>query len=309
MKLLSYALDRSLEPRLGMVLDGRIVDVMRASLWMKQENDAVEFLQLPSTMDLLLSDWTRSYPLLQKLREGLASVDLNTTFVNERPIVHSESEIVFFPPVPQPPSIRFFETFETQVYYKWSLVRKEPPPHWNALPHFHYGNPTALLGHRWEIAYNPEIGKLAFGLGIAAILAANGKQAAGYTIAGRIFSIDRLKLELEQGTSPGYSDLGTALGPYLVTADELSNLAIGKGFNVEIVGQANETEIARANWSDILFSFPEMIQHASLAAELHAAENLIAILDTVALENLSDAAGVRVECQGIGALEILPQSG
>ena len=51
MKLLSYGLDRRMEPRLAFSLRGYAIDVMRASLWMKEDrldedsNELITFLK------------------------------------------------------------------------------------------------------------------------------------------------------------------------------------------------------------------------------------------------------------------------
>lgn len=109
MKLLSYGLDHRMEPRLAFSLNGQVIDVMRASLWMKEHRQAIDYLSLPSSMSLALQDWGRSFSLLKQLKEAFESLDAGSLSIFDRPVALPENEVAFFAPIPDPPSLRFFQ--------------------------------------------------------------------------------------------------------------------------------------------------------------------------------------------------------
>ncbi|MCF7903957.1 MAG: hypothetical protein K9M49_02270 [Candidatus Marinimicrobia bacterium] len=162
MKILSYGLDQRMEPRLAFFLRGHVVDVMRASLWMKEDRGAQDFLNLASSMRLALEDWGRSYRLLKELEEAFLSVELEGLSVYKRPISLPETEVVFFAPIPDPPSLRHFNAFGE-----------------NPISHFAFGNTQTLLGHRQALTVNG----LAPQGEVAAIIARD-KQNGPASIAG-----------------------------------------------------------------------------------------------------------------------------
>ena len=119
MKLVSYALSREMEPRLGFVVGSKVVDVLRSALWLKDHRGRVDFFHLPSTMAAALKDWSVTLPLLQDLAEAVASLELSGLHARNRPVALPLSEVVLFPPVPAPPSIRLFPaqaSRETELY-------------------------------------------------------------------------------------------------------------------------------------------------------------------------------------------------
>ena len=278
MKLLSYALDRRLEPRLAIAWNGQVVDVMRASLWLNKDRGAKELLKLPSSMRLALAQWDEAFPLLKKLDDALQSVSVGELVINERPVAQDEGEIVFFPPVPDPPSVRDFYAFEQHVKTARGRRNLEMVPEWYEFPAFYFTNPNALLGHQWDLKIPAYTSELDFELEIACIIAGGGRdiqaheasnQIAGYTIFNDWSARDIQRKEMKVGLGPAKGkDFASSLGPYLVTADEFNNLQVGKGCNVEMIARRNGQELSRGNWKDISFSFAEMIARASEAVNL-----------------------------------------
>ena len=63
-------------------------------------------------------------------------------------------------------------------------------------------------------------------------------------------------------------DFATTLGPWLVTPDELADARSGKGYDLAATAEVNGQELSRGRWSDIHFSFGQMIERASADVRL-----------------------------------------
>lgn len=278
MKLLSYSLDRRVEPRLAFSYAGYAVDVMRAALWMKDNRKATQFLTLATSMRLALADWNTQFPLLQELQSAISTLELSGLRANDRPVALPEDEIVFFPPVTDPINVRDFYAFEQHVRSARKRRKLDMIPEWYDLPVFYFTNPGALMGHSWDVQAPTYTSELDFELELACVIAHGGKDIrleraeshiAGYTIMNDWSARDVQRQEMKIGLGPAKGkDFATSLGPYLVTADEFSNLMVGKGANVEMIARRNGQELSRGNWKDIHFSFAEMIVRASEGVKL-----------------------------------------
>ncbi|MCF7823934.1 MAG: fumarylacetoacetate hydrolase family protein [Candidatus Marinimicrobia bacterium] len=239
MKLLSYGLDYRMEPRLAFSLRGHAVDVMRASLWMKDERNAIDFLNLASSMKLALEDWERSFKLLKELEAAFLNLQFEELSIFGRPVSMLETDVVFFAPVPDPPSMRYF--------------RSDDPENQGA---FFFGNTQTLLGHQQTLT---QTGLQAQGE-MAAIL--GGKKGekhvsvAGYCVLNNWFD----------PTGSGGHGLtygrASSLGPYLVTADELEAHKLGGGFNLDLQMRVNGERMIEGRFKDMHISFDEMIKQA-----------------------------------------------
>jgi len=267
-----------MEPRLAFQLRGYAVDVMRAALWMKDNRDAAQFLVVATSMRLALAKWNEQSTLLQELQQAMSSLELDLIKAGDRPVALPESEIIYFPPVPDPLTIRDFYAFEEHVRKARARRKLDMIPEWYDIPVFYFTNPTALLGHQWELVAPPYTQELDFELEIGCVIGQSGRnlgadaaksRIAGYTIMNDWSARDVQRQEMKVGLGPAKGkDFGTSLGPYLVTADEFDNLAVGKGHNVEMIAKRNGQELSRGNWKDIHFSFSEMIMRASQGVDL-----------------------------------------
>ncbi len=235
MKLLSYGLDQRMEPRLAFSLNGYAVDVMRASLWMKENHQAQDYLSLASSMLLTLQHWNRSLSLLKNLEHAFKGLDLATLSIYGRPLAILETEIVFFAPIPDPPSMRYFSAFDSDL-------------------DFSFGNTQTLLGHDQPLKY---AGLAARGE-IAIIVAGMDMdlKIAGYCIVNNW--IDP-QLDPQTGLAHG---LATSIGPYLVTSDELEPHQLGKGLSLDMQIRLNGKPCIENRFNNLIHGFPEMIQQA-----------------------------------------------
>ena len=65
-----------------------------------------------------------------------------------------------------------------------------------------------------------------------------------------------------------------AVGPYIVTPDELATARAGNGYDLTMTATVNGTETSRGNWSDVQFSFAAMLARASADARLRPGDLL-----------------------------------
>ncbi len=280
MKLLSYALDYRMEPRLAFSLGGQAIDVMRASLWMKEDRNAQDFLNLASTMKLTLENWPRCFALLTQLEDAFRNIDTTGLKTHDRPVALAEDDIVFFSPIPDPPSIRFFNAF----------IAESPE-------YFDFGQTQTLLGHRQELT--------AVGLSprgeIAAIVAATryseNQEIAGYTVVNNWTAVQE-KASGKTGYALGQA---TTLGPYLVSADDLEPLKTGNGFNMEMQISLNDHTEVDTGLKDMKFSFADMLEYSRSS---HVGAGDIFCSGSPSKRDLALAEGqkIDVEIQAMGTL-------
>jgi len=235
MKLLSYGLDHHMEPRLAFSLNGYAIDVMRASLWMKENYKAQDYLNLPSSMSLLLQNWEQSFPLLENLVQAFHSLEYSKLSIYDRPVSLPETDIVFFAPVPNPPSLRYFSAFsETRG--------------------FRFGNTQTLLGNNQPVAHS----SLTLQGEMCAVMGGKDTnlEIAGYCIANNWINY---QAGLNDGLSLG---LATSLGPYLVSADELEGHKLGNSFSLDMQIRVNGKAVSESRFRNMTVGFEEMIRSA-----------------------------------------------
>ena len=280
MKLLSYALDYRMEPRLAFSLAGQAIDVMRASLWMKEDRNAQDFLNLASSMKLTLENWQRCYSLLVHLEDAFKNIDTSGLKTHNRPVAMPEEDIVFFSPIPNPPSIRFFNAY----------THDSPE-------YFDFGQTQTLLAHRQELT----VAGLSPRGEIAAIIAATkyseNIEIAGYTVVNN-WTATQERASGKTGFALGQA---TTLGPYLVTADEVNALKIGNGFNMAMQISLNDHSEVDTSLKDMNFSFTDMLEFAKSS---HVGAGDLFCSGSPSKRDLALDAGqkIDVEIQALGTL-------
>ena len=285
MKLLSYGLEYRMEPRLAFSLGDYVIDVMRASLWMKEDRKAQQYLNLPSSMRLALQDWSQTFALLKQLEEAFESIEVQGLSIFNRSVAHLISDIAIFVPIPDPPSLRYFKT-----------VGKDQ------MSGFNFGNTQTLFGHGQAQPYSgltPQ-GEL------AAVLAGS-KAGSELKIAGYCIANNWVDIQLSDSEVPGQGGLSrgiaTSLGPFLITADELDAHKLGNGFNLDMQVRVNGAAVGEGRLKDMSIAFPDMIRQAAKtnvqAGDLFCSGSPISLADSPCPE-MGDL--VEVEIQALGCL-------
>jgi fumarylacetoacetate (FAA) hydrolase len=184
----------------------------------------------------------------------------------------------FLPPVTSPPSFRAFSAFEQHVRTVRARLGLDMAQAWYELPAFCFSNPNSLVGQDAEIVAPANSGELDYGLELAVVMGdrirnVTPEQAwshvAGFTILNDFTARDLQRGEMAVGLGPSKGkDFATAVGPVLVTRDELADKIEGEHIALQMRGRVNGHEISQGNSKGLFHTFPRMIAHAARDAEL-----------------------------------------
>jgi fumarylacetoacetate (FAA) hydrolase len=121
----------------------------------------------------------------------------------------------------QPPSIRDFMAFEAHVRNARATRGQDVPAAWYELPAFYFTNPSAVFGDGDDIPRPADTQRLDYELELACVIGPDGRPE-GFTIMNDFSARDLQGLEMQVGLGPAKGkDFATALGPELVSPDEL----------------------------------------------------------------------------------------
>ena len=181
-------------------------------------------------------------------------------------------------PVPSPPSVRDFYAFEAHVANARRRRGLDMAPEWYEVPAFYFSNPTATIGPDHPVRIPPLTGALDFELEAAVVISTECANVAadrawavvaGLTIMNDWSARDLQRKEMAIGLGPAKGkDFATSMGPWLVTLDELEDRRRGDHYDLAMMARVNGRELSRGNLSDLYWSFPQMIEHASRGTRL-----------------------------------------
>lgn len=182
------------------------------------------------------------------------------------------ADVRLLAPVPEPPSVRDFYAFEGHVAAGWRRRGGEVPPAWYAAPAFYFSNPASIHGPGEAVQRPPATRQLDFELELAAVLDGDGA-IAGFTLLNDLSARDVQREEVTVGLGPAKAkDFATALGPWLVTPDELP-LVDGR-LCLEATVHVNGREIARSDAAAQHFTWDALVAHAGRDTRLRAGDVL-----------------------------------
>ena len=177
-------------------------------------------------------------------------------------------------PLPNPPSLRDFIAFEEHIAAT-SKKRGQPiPPEWYKAPVYYKGNHRTIIGPDQDLPWPLETNKLDYELELACIIGREGRDVsereasgyiAGYTIMNDFSARDVQFQEMACRLGPAKGkDFGTAIGPCLVTPDEIPDLNA-----LVMVARVNGEVWSQGRFGSIHWSFPQMIAHVSRGETLY----------------------------------------
>ena len=198
------------------------------------------------------------------------------------------NEVALCSPIPEPPSVRDFYAFEQHVKSARAKRGLGMIPEWYEVPIFYFTNNSEIYGHDEEVPYPVGSEELDIELEIACVIGREGKNIpvedadsyiVGYTIMNDWSARDFQRRDMKLNLGPGKGkDFATSLGPWLVTPDELASRRHGNGaserYDMTMLARVNGKEISRGKFSDIYYSFPQMIAWASQNAGLRVGDVL-----------------------------------
>lgn len=183
----------------------------------------------------------------------------------------------------EPPTFRDFYAFEDHVRVGRRWRGLEMDPDWYELPVFYFSNPYAV-GGAGEVPRPPGTERFDFELEVGAVVGRGGRNLTpeqgeeaivGYVIVNdwSARDVQMREMRLSMGPVKG-KDTATSIGPYLVTKDELEPCRTATGFDRTMTASVNGVEYSRANWSEVYWSFGEMVSYASRGTEVRSGDLL-----------------------------------
>ena len=221
--------------------------------------------------------------LLPLLRAGIPALHE----VGERALLGTggmpRSGLQLLSPIATPPTLRDFYAFEQHVRAGRAWRGLEMEPDWYELPVFYFSNPYAVVGDG-DIAVPPGCAKFDFELEVAAVLAGGGSDltpeqgeelVAGYCVLNdwSARDVQQREMRLSMGPVKG-KDGATGLGPVFVTKDELDDVREGNGYHLRMSCEVNGRPYSEAVWSDVYWSFGQMVSYASRGSRVEAGDVL-----------------------------------
>jgi fumarylacetoacetate (FAA) hydrolase len=233
------------------------------------------------------------------------------------------NEVGLLTPLSRPNTLRDAYAFETHVKTANRNRGREVPEEWYEFPVFYFTNPTTIFGPGADIHIPRYTQAMDYELEVAAVIGKPGKDIPadkaiehifGFTIMNDWSARDVQRKEMKVGLGPAKGkDFATSLGPWIVTPDELAKFATERPgvYKLEMTAKVNGKELSRGNWSDMFFSFGQIVARASEEVELQPGDVIgSGTVGTGCLLELTKAEGpwlqqgdvVDLEIEGIGKL-------
>lgn len=265
MKLVSYLKDE--HDSLGVVVDDRIFNM-----------EALH-PDLPNTIGMFLNYFEDSISMAQV---GIELINKGKIRLEKGIPLGS---VQLLAPVPFPTSCRDGYAFRQHVEEARRNLKKEMISAYDQYPVFYFTNHLSIKGPGEIMCMPDHFQNLDFELEVAIVICKHGRnikaEDANEYIGGLMimndFSARRLQMEemlLHLGPAKG-KDFATAIGPWLVTLDELQQFETapkeghtGKSWNLKMTCKVNGIQVSEGNLSDMHWTFAEIIERASYGVDL-----------------------------------------
>jgi len=229
--------------RLGAVTDTGIVDV----------NFATAAVHGRKMADVLAPSTMRDFLEFGSLETIPAP--LPTRGPNDEQLIYQPSEVTLLAPLPNPASVRDFFSFEQHVKMGFEKRGEPMPAEWYEIPVYYKSGHHNILGPDADVRWPSFTEKFDYELELACVIGKDNK-IAGYTIMNDFSArdIQRREMKVRLGPSKG-KDWATALGPVLVTPDE-----IGDPYSLRMTARINGETWSKGNSSAMHWKFAQMIE-------------------------------------------------
>jgi fumarylacetoacetate (FAA) hydrolase len=199
------------------------------------------------------------------------------------PLVTPLGEVTLHAPIPRPPSMRDGYAFRQHVETARKNRGLPMIPEFDQFPVFYFTNHQAVIGPGDLHVQRQHLDRLDFELEAAIVVGKRARNVSalhadaaifGLTImndfSARALQMEEMKLSL--GPAKG-KDFATALGPMLVTLDELASRtresATGKAFDLEMRAFVNGSQVSTGNVKDMNWTFGQILERASYGVTLY----------------------------------------
>ncbi len=194
-------------------------------------------------------------------------------------VVFQTDQVRLRSPLPRPTSLRDFITFEVHVKDAWARRGQPVPEAWYEFPVYYKGNPYSIVGPDDDVIWPRYTELLDYELELACVIGREGRDVSegeawdyifGFTVMNDFSArdIQRKEMSTLMGPSKG-KDFATALGPCLVTKDEIGDVR-----NLRMVARVNGEIWSEGNSGTSYWTFQQMIAHASSEETLYPGDVL-----------------------------------
>ncbi|OGQ14037.1 MAG: fumarylacetoacetate hydrolase [Deltaproteobacteria bacterium RIFCSPHIGHO2_02_FULL_40_11] len=267
MKLLSF-LNSKNEERLGFWFNQKTYDLQNCA--------QAQSLTLPSTMNAFLQNFDTNLKVAHTVQAACQTGNCQ----NKAEDPHHIKPLA---PVPHPPSCRDAYAFRQHVAAARRNRGTDMIAEFDQFPIFYFTNHNAIVGEGTVTFEKDHFEKLDFELEAAIVIGKAGKNIeakdadafiAGLTImndfSARQLQMEEMKMNL--GPAKG-KDFATAIGPWLVTLDELEpyiqKTPQGMQFNLKMTAFHNEKQVSSGNLKEMTYTFSEIIERCSYGVNLY----------------------------------------
>jgi fumarylacetoacetate (FAA) hydrolase len=274
MKLVSYR--QHFCDRAGILINNTIIDLEKGHA-VARNHVAMQLGAMPSDM-------------VQFLRLGDAAMAdahaMANWFSTNAPTADcavDAASVELLSPVPRPTSMRDGYAFRQHVEAARRNRGLEMIPEFDEIPIFYFTNHQAVYGPGDLPVMPMHLDKLDFELEVAIVIGKQGRNIpaseadsyiAGYMVmndwSARALQMEEMKLNL--GPAKG-KDFATALGPWLVTKDELAHKRIdtpvGEKYDLAMTCVINGKDVSVGNVKDMTWTFAQIIERASYGVTLY----------------------------------------
>ena len=275
MKLVSFLVPTPLGAftRVGALHGESLVDLnMAYARWLADQREEQPYrlanAQVPANMLEFLEGGASTAAAARRAFDYVVMVGPSNQGPSGETTFYNPGDVRIIAPLPNPPSLRDFIAFEDHIAAT-SKKRGQPiPPEWYKAPVYYKGNHRTIIGPGEDLPWPLDTTKLDYELELACVIGRRGREIeerdaqgyiAGYTIMNDFSARDVQFQEMACRLGPAKGkDFATALGPCLVTPDEIGDLG-----SLTMIARVNGEEWSRGQFGTIHWSFPQMIAHVS----------------------------------------------
>lgn len=235
--------------------------------------------RLPGTMMELLKNWEQMADAMRQteddIKSGKSSIAASIAF----------KSAAIMAPVPHPTSCRDGYAFRQHVAAARRNRKVPMIPEFDQYPIFYFTNHNGVQGPGDILAMPDHFQRLDFELEASVVLGKKGrnvkaedadKYIAGYMImndmSARTLQMEEMMLNL--GPAKG-KDFSTAIGPVMVTPDELEKYRIpakanhtGNNYSLKMTCKVNGIQVSEGNMGDMDWTFAEIIERCAYGADI-----------------------------------------
>jgi len=187
---------------------------------------------------------------------------------NGETLVYQPDEVKLLAPLPNPASVRDFYAFEAHVKKGFEKRGEPMPAEWYQIPVYYRSGHHNIIGTGQDVPWPSFTEKFDYELELAAVIGKKGanipaaearEYIAGFTVMNDFSArdIQRQEMKVRLGPAKG-KEWCTALGPYLVTPDE-----IGDPYNLSMTARINGELWSEGNSHAMYWKFEQMIEFLS----------------------------------------------